>query len=88
MTYYLSQDLGTVGSIHYCRYSDGKVRTVDAYQNCPMQAHEEGYTNGMTGYLRSQYQEGMNTVCVYDVAGNMRMTRLQGTQMCQMSQEF
>jgi hypothetical protein len=30
LTYYLQQDLGVNGTMHYCKYNNGKVYTVDA----------------------------------------------------------
>lgn len=85
---YLVQDLGTVGQIHYCRYSDQKTYTTQAYEACPQSVQSAGYGYTQTGYYVNQYVDGATLVCMYNVNGHMRALRVDTDETCPTSYDF
>ena len=91
MTYFLVQDLGVQGNVRRCKYSNGKIYTVNATELCSMSVEEDGPLppSGQTmGFLLGEYQDGMTKVCVYDVLGNKRALRLSSTSLCPLNAKF
>lgn len=89
MTYFLQQDLGVHGLMHYCKYSNGKVYTVNATDLCPMQVEDSPSGLGQgTGFLQGEYQDGLTKVCVYDVLGQRRAVRLSSVSLCPQTYQF
>ncbi len=88
-TYYLQQDLGVQGLVHLCRYSNGKVYTVNATELCPLSIEDSapGFGQGQ-GFLKGEYQDGMTKVCVYDVLGEKKAIRLPSTSLCSLDPTF
>lgn len=89
MKYFLDQDLGIQGNVHLCRYSDGNVYSFRATSLCPLSvdAPGGGMGNG-TGFLKGSYVDGMTRVCVYNVMGQQRATRVDSYEICPINQEF
>ncbi|MBS0168639.1 MAG: hypothetical protein JSR29_21390 [Nitrospira sp.] len=88
-TYYLQQDLGVQGLVHLCKYSNGKVYTVNAINLCPLSIEDsaQGFGQGQ-GFLQGEYQDGMTKVCVYDVMGENKAIRLPSTLLCPLNPTF
>ena len=88
-TYDLQQDLGVQGLVHLCRYSNGKIYTVNAVDLCPLSIEDSapGFGQGQ-GFLQGEYQHGMTKVCVYDVLGERKAIRLPNTDLCPLSPNF
>lgn len=90
MTYFLQQDLGIRGNMRYCKYSNGKIYSVNATDLCEMQIEEGGVPTqrGTMGFYLGEYQDGMTKVCIYNVLGNKRAVRLNSYEVCPPSAEF
>lgn len=93
MTYFLTNDLGISGLQHYCEYSDGNTYSVNSTQLCPMSVNIDGFQSppgspGMTGFKSGEYRDGMTKVCVYNVLGNDRFLRVDGTDICPLTYAF
>lgn len=88
-TYYLQEDLGVRGQVHLCKYSNGKVYTVNAIDLCPMSLEDSaaGFGQGQ-GFLEGEYQDGMTKVCFYQVLGEKKAIRLSSTSLCPLNQTF
>jgi hypothetical protein len=94
LTYYLSQDLGVQGLQHLCRYSNGKIYSVNAAELCPMQVEDQGlpansgYQPVQVGFKTGEYMDGMTKVCVYNVLGHAEAIRVGGAELCPLSHNF
>lgn len=89
MKYFLEQDLGIQGNVHLCRYSDGNVYSFRANSLCPLSVDAPGGGMGSgTGFLKGSYVDGMTRVCVYNVMGQQRATRVDSYEICPINQEF
>lgn len=95
LTYYLTQDLGVRGNQHLCKYSNGKIYTVNATELCPLQVEDNGPANvpnsqniKQTGFLKGQYQDGMTKVCIYEVLGRREGIRLNSYEICPITYDF
>jgi hypothetical protein len=88
-TYYLQGDLGVRGLVRYCKYSNGKIYTVNSIEICPISIEDSapGFGQGQ-GFLIGEYQDGMTKVCIYDVLGEKRARRLPGTSLCPLNSQF
>lgn len=88
-TYHLQTDLGVRGLMRHCKYSNGKVYTVNATDVCPISVEDSPPRFGQGhGFLKGEYQDGMTKVCVYDVLGERRAVRLPSTSLCPLNQQF
>ncbi|KAF0813926.1 hypothetical protein IGB42_01605 [Andreprevotia sp. IGB-42] len=96
LTYFLEKDLGVKGNMHYCRYNNGKVYAVNAYDMCELSIEVDGYSPPAnstssyrsTGFFKGEYQDGFTKVCVYDVTGTRKAIRLNSTELCPLSASF
>lgn len=95
LTYYLTQDLGVQGNVHLCKYSNGKVYSVNSIELCKLQIEDDGpiRTQGFTpssqmGFLKGEYQDGMTKVCVYEVLGRKEAIRLNSYAICPINYNF
>ncbi len=90
MTYFLVKDLGIQGFMRYCKYSDGKIYTVNSTELCELSIETGGVPTGgqTTGFLAGEYEDGMTKVCIYDVLGDKRALRLNSTSLCPLSAKF
>ena len=88
-TYHLQADLGVRGLMRYCKYSNGKIYTVNATELCPISIEDSapGFGRGQ-GFLQGEYQDGMTKVCIYDVLGERRALRLPSTSLCPLNPKF
>jgi len=88
-TYYLQGDLGVRGLMRYCKYSNGKIYTVNSIEICPITTEDSapGFGQGQ-GFLQGEYQDGMTKICMYDVLGERRALRLPSTSLCPLNQRF
>jgi hypothetical protein len=88
-THQLEQDLGVKGVMRYCKYSNGKIYTVNAAEICQISIEDSapGFGQG-TGFLKGEYQDGMTKVCVYDVMGEKKALRLSSTSICPLGPQF
>ena len=88
-TAFLNRDLGTQGFLRYCLYSNGEQYTVNSIDLCPLSV-ETGMNFGgnVTGFLAGEYMDGMSKVCVYDVLGDQKATRISGIGICPLSESF
>ena len=85
----LVEDLGVRGVMRYCKYSNGKVYTVNAAEICQVSIEDSapGFGRGQ-GFHKGEYQDGMTKVCVYDVLGEQRSIRVDGTSICPLDPKF
>ncbi|WP_341667609.1 hypothetical protein [Alcaligenes sp. SDU_A2] len=85
----LQQDMGPRGLMRHCKYSDGRIHTVNATDLCPLtlQGSDSGMGRGK-GFLKSDYPDGMTKVCVYDVLGGKNTLRLPATDICPLGADF
>jgi hypothetical protein len=88
-TYFLEGDLGVRGVMRYCKYSNGKIYTVNAVEICPLSIEDSapGFGQGQ-GFLQGEYQDGMTKVCIYQVLGERRALRLPSTSICPLNPQF
>ena len=88
-TFFLQQDLGVRGFMHYCKYSNGKIYTVNATDLCAMSIDDAppGMGQGQ-GFLQGEFQDGMTKVCVYEVLGQRKALRIGAAQLCPLSPRF
>jgi hypothetical protein len=82
-THNLVEDLGIRGVMRYCKYSNGKIYTVNATEICQISIEDSapGFGQGQ-GFLKGEYQDGMTKVCVYDVLGEQRAIRVNSISIC------
>jgi hypothetical protein len=87
--YFLQEDLGVHGMMHYCRYSNGQIYSFNAYQVCSPSIGDSapGLGQGM-GFLQGQYMDGITKVCVYNVLGQTRALRISGASLCPLNPNF
>ena len=95
LTYFLTQDLGVRGLQHLCLYSNGKVYAVNATDLCPLQVNDNPATStppatrpGNTGFKIGEYQDGLTKVCIYNVLGDKKAVRVDGTELCPQTYNF
>ena len=88
-TYYLEADLGVRGLMRYCKYSNGRIYTVNAVEICQLSVEDSapGFGQGQ-GFLQGEYQDGMTKVCVYQVLGEKRALRIPSTSICPLNPSF
>lgn len=88
-THNLEQDLGVRGVMRYCKYSNGKVYTINAVEICQISIEDSapGFGQGQ-GFLKGEYQDGMTKVCVYDVLGQQKGLRISSTSICPIAPKF
>ena len=88
-THNLVEDLGVRGVMRYCKYSNGKVYTVNAAEICQISIEDSapGFGQGQ-GFFKGEYQDGMTKVCVYDVLGERRAIRVNTTSICPLNPKF
>lgn len=88
-TYNLVEDLGVRGLSRYCKYNNGAVYTVNAAEICQITVEDSapGFGQGQ-GFLKGEYEDGMTKVCVYDVLGDQRAIRINGTSICPLNAKF
>ncbi|MGK4361076.1 hypothetical protein ACSMFQ_16520 [Ectopseudomonas chengduensis] len=88
-TYHLEKDLGVQGMMRYCKYNNGKVYTINASQICQLSIQDSspGFGQGQ-GFLKGEYRDGMTKVCVYDVLGEQKALRINGTSICPLNPKF
>ena len=88
-TVFLQLDLGVKGNVRYCKYSDGKTYTFDSMSLCQpsIQASAPGMGVG-NGFLVGEYLDGMTKVCVFDVLGEKKATRVGAANLCPLTQKF
>ena len=88
-TYYLEADLGVRGLMQYCKYSNGKIYTVNAVEICQISVEDSapGFGQGQ-GFLKGEYQDGMTKVCIYEVLGERKALRVNGTSICPLNPKF
>jgi hypothetical protein len=87
-TAFLQSDLGVRGLMRYCKYSNGKVYTVNSTDLCQMSVEEGLPTRGAVGFLQGEYMDGMTKVCVYDVLGQRQALRVGGVELCPLGPRF
>ncbi|MFL1550089.1 hypothetical protein HX867_13115 [Pseudomonas gingeri] len=87
--YSLVQDMGVQGMARYCKYDNGKVYTVNASDICQISIVDSapGLGNGQ-GFLKGEYPDGMNKVCVYDVLGQQKAIRISSVAICPPTSNF
>ena len=86
---FLSQDLGVKGLMRYCKYSNGKIYTVNATDLCELSIEDGMQSSGQaTGFLAREYEDGMTKVCVYDVLGEKKALRLSSASLCPLNAKF
>jgi len=95
LSYFLAQDLGVHGQFHLCKYSNGKVYSVNAIDLCPLQVQDEGppavgsyQPPSQLGFKTGEYLDGMTKVCVYNVLGHTEGLRIGAVEMCPLSHDF
>jgi hypothetical protein len=87
ITVFLQGDLGTKGTMRYCKYSDGKIYTVDATDLCELSIEASSF-GGVGTLVGEKESDGLNKVCVYDVMGERRAIRVSSVSICPLSQNF
>jgi hypothetical protein len=88
-TLFLQQDMGIEGNYRYCKYSDGKVYTVNSTSLCKLQV--EGSAPGFgvgVGFLKGERPDGMSKVCIYDVLGEKKGLRIDAATLCPLTKNF
>lgn len=88
-THTLVRDLGVNGLMRRCQYSNGKVYAVNAAEICQISIEDSapGFGQG-PGFLAGEYQDGMTKICVYQVMGEKKALRLNGTSLCPLNPNF
>src|SRR5215467_10147525 len=88
-TYHLEADLGVHGLVRYCKYSNGKIYTVNAVEICQLSIQDSapGFGQGQ-GFLQGEYQDGMTKVCIYQVLGERKALRVPSTSLCPLNPKF
>ena len=88
-TYFLQGDLGVRGLVRYCKYSNGKIYTVNSTEICPISIEDSAPGLGQgQGFLVGEYQDGMTKVCIYNVLGEKRARRLPSASLCPLNSQF
>jgi hypothetical protein len=87
--YNLVQDMGVQGNVRYCKYNNGKIYTTNATDICKISISDStpGFGNGQ-GFLKGEYADGMNKVCVYNVLGEQKAIRISSVSICPLTAEF
>ncbi len=89
LTVFLKRDLGTQGFLRYCLYSNDEQYTVNSIDLCPLSVDVGmDFGGGAIGFLAGEYRDGMSKVCVYDVLGEQKATRISGIGICPLSERF
>ena len=88
-TYNLEADLGVRGLVRYCKYSNGKIYTVNSVEICQLSIQDSapGFGQGQ-GFLQGEYQDGMTKVCIYQVLGERKALRIPSTSICPLNPQF
>ena len=88
-THNLVEDLGVKGVMRYCKYSNGKIYTINAAEICKISIEDSapGFGEG-PGFLIGEQQDGMTKVCIYNVNGEKKGMRVDGTSICPLNPKF
>jgi hypothetical protein len=88
-THALEADYGVRGILHYCKYANGKIYTVDASEPCPASVQDRPAGNGKgIGNLKGESHDGNAKFCLYNVNGVERHVRMDATANCPLNYEF
>ena len=89
-TYSLKKTGEIKDNLRHCLYSNDQWYTVNSYDLCPLSIEDSapGFGKGV-GFLKGDFIDGMNRVCVYDVLGEKKLIRLNNSVgFCPLQKNF